>query len=155
MQLQEMTTTLVEATRALGIVGFLGSELEWNVPEQTPKGLNITTSSPQSFTPPLQTHAYLGHRSLLRCLGGCTLRKEPSAGVPAPGPWILRDFTLVLEARGSGHYRWSALGILVSNRKNRQCRFKRSLNAGHPVRLCRSHPSPAPGLKPTQVPGIR
>ena len=46
MQLQEMTTTLVEATRALGIVGFLGSELEWNVPEQTPKGLNITTTPP-------------------------------------------------------------------------------------------------------------
>ena len=58
MQLQEMTTTLVEATRALGIVGFLGCELEWNVPEQTPKGLNITTSSPQSFTLPLQTHVF-------------------------------------------------------------------------------------------------
>ena len=84
LQLQEMTTTLVEATRALGIVGFLGCELEWNVPEQTPKGLNITTSSPQSFTLPLQTHVYLGHRSLLRCLGGCTLRKEPSARVPVP-----------------------------------------------------------------------
>ena len=118
LQLQEMTTTLVEATRALGIVGFLGSELEWNVPEQTPKGLNITTSSPQSFTPPLQTHAYLGHRSLLRCLGGCTLRKESSAGVLARGPWMLGDFTLVLEARGSGHHRWGALGILVPAREN-------------------------------------
>ena len=114
LQLQEMTTTLVEATRALGIVGFLGCELEWNVPQQTPKGLNITTSSPQSFTPPLQAHAYLGHRSLLRCLGGCTLRKESSAGVLAPGPWILGDFTLVLEARGSGHHRWGAHDIILT-----------------------------------------
>ena len=117
MQLQEMTTTLVEATRALGIVGFLGCELEWNVPEQTPKGLNITTSSPQSFTLPLQTHVYLGHRSLPRCLGGCSLRNEASAGVPAPDPWILGDFTLALEARESGHHRWGALGILVSDRE--------------------------------------
>ena len=46
-----MTTTLVETTTALGIVGFLGCELEWNVPEQTPEGLNITTSSPPKLHP--------------------------------------------------------------------------------------------------------
>ena len=40
-------------------------------------------------------------------------------------------------------------------KQKKQCRFKRNLNAGHPVPLCRPHPSPAPGLKPTQVPGIR
>ena len=35
-------------------------ELEWNVSEQTPKGLCLTASSPESSTPPLQTHPYLG-----------------------------------------------------------------------------------------------
>ena len=110
-------TTQVETTSVLGVVGFLGCELEWNVPEQTPKGLNITTTPPYSCTSPLQTRVYLGHRSLLRCLGGRTLRKEASAGLPAPGPWILGDFTLALEARGSGHHRWGALGILVPDRE--------------------------------------
>ena len=42
------------------------------------------TSSLRSFTSPLQNHAYLGHPSLLRCLGGCPLRKEASAGDPSP-----------------------------------------------------------------------
>ena len=35
---------------------------------------------PQSPTPHLQTHPNLGHCSLRRGLGGCTLRKEASAG---------------------------------------------------------------------------
>ena len=30
----------------LGKVGFLDGELEWKVPEQTHKGLSLTTSSP-------------------------------------------------------------------------------------------------------------
>ena len=34
-----------ETTTVLGIVGFLGCALERDVPQQTPKGLNITTSS--------------------------------------------------------------------------------------------------------------
>ena len=38
--------------QALGKVGFLGCELEWNVSEQTPKGLCLTTSFLWSFTPP-------------------------------------------------------------------------------------------------------
>ena len=52
--------------------------------EQTPKALCLTTSSLRSFTSPLQNHAHLGHPSLLRCLWGCTLRKEASAGDPSP-----------------------------------------------------------------------
>ena len=35
-----------ETTRVLGLVGFLGCALERDVAEQTPRGLNITTSSP-------------------------------------------------------------------------------------------------------------
>ena len=44
-------------TGALRKVGFLGCELEWNVPEQTPEGLYLTTSFllklllPSSFMP--------------------------------------------------------------------------------------------------------
>ena len=34
------------ATRALGQVGFRGCEMEWNVPEQTGKGLSLTTFPP-------------------------------------------------------------------------------------------------------------
>ena len=33
------TQMISQATRAKESVGFLGCELEWNVPEQTPKGL--------------------------------------------------------------------------------------------------------------------
>ena len=74
------------ATRALGKDGFLGSELEWTVPEQTPKGLSLNISSPKALPAPLrpapsaQTHPTLGHCFLLRGRRGCTLRKEASAG---------------------------------------------------------------------------
>ena len=46
---------------------------------------------------------------------------------------MLGDFTLVFEARGSGHHRWGALGILVPDREKQTERFKRGLNAGHPA----------------------
>ena len=32
--------------------------------------------------------------------------------------WVLGEFILALEARGSGHHRWGALGILVPAREN-------------------------------------
>ena len=84
-------------TQSLRECRLPGCGLEWKVPEKTPKCLSLTTSSSWSFTPPFQAHAYLGHHSLLRCLGGCTLRKEASVGDPStrtldtwwlyPGPW--------------------------------------------------------------------
>ena len=65
------------ATRALGKVGFPGCEFECNVAEQTPEGLYLIISPPKA--PPtlcLQNNLNLGHSTLLRCLGGCTFRKE-------------------------------------------------------------------------------
>ena len=66
--------------------------------EQIPKVLGLTTSSPCSLTPPLQSYVYLGHPSLLRNPGGCTLRMEASVGDHLPHgsgylvtwPWSLR-----------------------------------------------------------------
>ena len=89
-----------------------GCELEWKVPEKTPKCLSLTTSSLWSFAPPLQIHAYLGHRSLLRCLGGCILRKEASVGNPSDR--ALDTWWLYPGPRGQrvSHHRRGALGSL-------------------------------------------
>ena len=70
------------ATRASGQLGFLGCELEWKVPEQQLRGLCLT-SSPLSFTSPLQTHSSQGHSTLLRGLRGCTPKKEAWVGDPS------------------------------------------------------------------------
>ena len=49
---------------------------------------------PLTLHPPFRTHPNLGHRSLLGCLGGCTLRKEAPAGDPSTsgpgGRWLFR-----------------------------------------------------------------
>ena len=91
--------TLVEVT--LEVVGFLGCEFEWNIPEQTnAQGLKsyyyfplkLYPSPPDSWLPgaplpvevPTRLHSQEGALSW----------------VPAPDPWILGDFTLVLEAKG-------------------------------------------------------
>ena len=75
-----MPTLVPSATRFLGKVGFLDGELEWNVPEQTPKGLSLTSFSLKAAHKcPVQTNPVWVHSTLLRvpmCLGGCTLRKE-------------------------------------------------------------------------------
>ena len=74
------------ATRSLRKIGFLVCELEWNVPEQTPKGLSLTSFSLKAaHKHPVQTNPFWVHSTLLRvpmCLGGCTLRKEAWAGTP-------------------------------------------------------------------------
>ena len=111
-------TLVPPATRALGKVGFLGCELEWNVLEQTPKGLCLTASSPSIFTHPPAW-----------CPPGAPLPLEVprrqhsqeggfSWGPQCHIPWVLGEFILALEARGSGHHRWGALGILVPAREN-------------------------------------
>ena len=57
-------------TRALGKVCFLGSEIEWNVPEQTQKTLSVRTfSSKASHKHPVQAHPFRVHSTLLRVLG--------------------------------------------------------------------------------------
>lgn len=67
------------------------------VPGQTLKGLDLTTT----FL--LKLHRLSDSSVRNGFLVGCpeaALRKEASAGDPAPGPWVLGDFTLVLKARG-------------------------------------------------------
>ena len=73
---------LPQATRALEVV-FLGSKLEWKVPEPTRKGL-----CPITFFPlPITLRTILNPRKslmlrLLLCVGGATLRKELGSGNP-------------------------------------------------------------------------
>ena len=74
-------TLVPPATRALGKVGFLGCELEWNVLETQERVSHCFF--PLNLHPPPQPDAHLGLCSLLRCLGGSTLRKEASAGDPS------------------------------------------------------------------------
>ena len=102
---------------------------------------------PPSFTSPLQNLAHLGHSSLLRCLGGCTLRKEASAGDPSPvdlGTWWLypgpRGQTVVSPSLGcTGKTRSSGVrGVSVQSK----------------VSSCADTASPAVGFWPTLVPGM-
>ena len=59
-----------QVTRALGKVGFLGSEIKWKVPEQTGKGLSLRTfPSKASHKHPVQAHPFRVHSTLLRVLG--------------------------------------------------------------------------------------
>ena len=109
------------ATSAFRKDSFLDSELECKVPEQTPKGLCLIASSPWSFTHPLQTHAYLGLPTyLLRCPGGCTLRKEVWSGglstsTNRPG-WSLGYFSRVWGQMVD--HPFVVLGTLVQVREN-------------------------------------
>ena len=75
-------------TRALGQLGSLGCELERNVPAARTKGVS-SHFSPLKLHPPLRTHSIRGHSTLLRGLGGCTLKKEAWTGHPSPrGPGV-------------------------------------------------------------------
>ena len=85
------------ATRFLWKVGFLVCELEWNVPEKTPKGLSLTSFSLKAaHKRPVQTSPVWVHSMLLRvpmCLGGCPLRKEGWARTPQnQEKWRLHDY---------------------------------------------------------------
>ena len=70
------------AARALEVV-FLGSKLEWKVPEPTWKGLCPITFFPLPIT--LRTNLKPSKSLMLRllsCVGGATLRKELGSGNP-------------------------------------------------------------------------
>ena len=71
-------------TRALGKVSFLRCKLEWNVPERTPKGLCLTTSSPWSFTSVLHTHPYQGHHSCWSAYEAARSGRKLWSGTPVP-----------------------------------------------------------------------
>lgn len=71
------------STRALVKVQFLGCKEDWNVSQQTPKGLCILTSSPLPINPHPQTNPNPWKSALLRVvasIGGKTLSKEAGAG---------------------------------------------------------------------------
>ena len=66
-------------TRALGQAGYLGCEIKWNVPEQTGKGLSLTTFLLKHHTDTSSWHPFQFHGTLLRLhvgLRGYTLRNE-------------------------------------------------------------------------------
>ena len=78
MWFQEMSTRhqhfsgpawCLKAARVLVLVCFLGCEIEWNVPEQTGKGLSLTTFPPKaSHKHHVQTNPFRVHSTLLRVL---------------------------------------------------------------------------------------
>ena len=95
-------TLVPYATRAFRKDGFLDSELECEVPEQTPKGLCLIASSPWSFTHPLQTHAYLG---LPTCWGAQEVAlsgRRFEVGTPAPALIDLESRLLFQSLRPDG-----------------------------------------------------
>ena len=109
---------------------------------------------PLKLHPPLWTHLYLWRYSPLLCLGCCVWGRRLQLGTQHQGSWILVDFSLVLKSSRSSHYHCDALGILVPSRTNRIVQVWEGLNEGHPTGFYLPQPSPALGLKPTQIPGI-
>ena len=98
------------ATRTLRSAGLLGCELEWKVPEQTLKGLCLTTSKllPCRLIPTLATILGRGLPRRLDSRGGA-LNWRPQH----QETWRLRDFSQAFELRGSCHHSLGALGLVV------------------------------------------
>ena len=133
--------------QALGKVGFPVCKLEWNVSGQTPKGLCLTASFLWSFTPPRSAIQYLGHHSPLRAyeasLSGRSLELDPSIR----GPEYLVTSPLVLEARGLGHHRLGAQGILVLVRANQTVQDWDRSQWRAPCRAVLTPPQSSPGTQ--------
>ena len=74
------------ATRALRSAGLLGCELEWNVPEQTLKGLCLATSKllPCRLIPTLATIPGEGPRRLHSQRGALNWRPQHQETFPRP-----------------------------------------------------------------------
>ena len=98
MWFQEMSTRqkhfsgpawCLKATRVLVLVCFLGCEMEWNVPEQTGKGLSLTTFPPKaSHKHCIQTNPFRVHSTLLRvlrCYDAALSGRRLELGSSAPG----------------------------------------------------------------------
>ena len=86
---------------------------------------------PKSSTPPAQTHPSLGHGSLLRGQGVCTLRKEASAGdASTRGPEYLVTSPWSPRPEGQATIFWVHSGFWSQPGKTRQNRFKRCLMKG-------------------------
>ena len=108
-------TTRVETTRVLGSSWLPGLWIRVESAWANTQGLKYHYFSPKLYSSPPDS-----------CPPGAPLpaemprRLHPQEGAlswgPSAGPWIPGDFSLVLEARGSGHHRWGALGILVPAR---------------------------------------
>ena len=96
------STEIPHATRALRRDSFLGSELEWAVPEQTPKGLSLTISSPKAPPTPSRLIPAWGMTPCCGAKESALSGRRLLLGVPAPGDlntWWLHLGPLGLRVR--------------------------------------------------------
>ena len=137
-------------TRALRKVGFLGCELRVECAWANTQALLSHHLVPPEASP--LPSSLPGHQPLLRCLGGCTLRKESWAGDPSTRS--LSDFLCFSKSEGRASRIWVQQGFWSKTGQTKLYRFKKSIYVWHPAVLSLPIPSPALGLKPTQGPGM-
>ena len=119
------------SNQSLGEVGFVGSELEWTVPEQTPKGLSLTISSPKAPSPPPDS-SQPGARLPAAGPGRLRSQEEGSSGGTAStrGPKYLVTSPWSPRPHGQATILWVHSGFWSQPGKIRQNKFKRCLMKG-------------------------
>ena len=140
------------ANRAWGQVGFLGCDIEWNLPEQTGKGLSLT-AFPSKASHTTGTCRVIPSVSTVHCRGWLSARRQHSreeawAGIHSTS----RDWGQLNFAMKIPQGLWFILGLL-SQTDEVHGRTLKGVQWS-PDRLCLPHASSQLGPKPAQPPGM-